>query len=225
MNNTTHWLNCFKPVFYFTSLLWIIKSAEGIFSLDIRFLTILPREVTGLLGIIFAPLLHSSWNHLAANSLPLLLLGSLLAYGYPVSKWKTLLIVWLVSGFGVWLFGRPSYHLGASGLTTGLFYFLFIASILRRDRISIAIMCIAVFMYGSILLGILPWDPRISFEAHFFGAIGGILSAILFCQQDPKAKRKIYDWEQEESSNTSEEDEYWKVKHSVQDLKNNDENY
>ena len=217
MNNKTHWLDNFKPIFYFTTLLWVIKSAEGLFSLDIRFLTIMPGEIAGLAGVIFAPLLHSSWDHLAANSLPLLLLGGLQAYGYPVSKWKTLLIIWLVSGFGVWLFGRPSYHLGASGLTTGLFYFLFIAAIIRRDKVSIAIMCIAVLMYGGILLGVLPWDPKISFEAHLFGAVGGVLSAILFRQQDPKPIRKVYDWENEESSSEAEEDEYWKVGYSDQE--------
>lgn len=215
MKNKTLWLDSFKPVFYFTLMLWVIKSAEGLFSLDIHLLTIQPRETAGLLGVIFAPLLHGSWSHLVANSLPLLLLGGLQAYGYPVSKWKTLLVIWLISGFGVWLFGRPSYHLGASGLTTGLFYFLFIASILRRDKTSIAIMCIAVFMYGGILLGILPWDQRVSFEAHFFGAIGGALSAVLFCKQDPEPKRKVYDWEKD--SNDIEEDEYWKVGHSDKD--------
>ena len=218
MNNTTHWLNSFKPVFYFTLLLWVIKSAEELFGFDIRILTIQPGEISGLLGIIFAPLLHGSWNHLAANSLPLLLLGGLQAYGYPESKWKTLLVIWLVSGIGVWLFGRPSYHLGASGLTTGLFYYLFIASIIRRDRVSIALMCIAVFMYGSILLGILPWDPKISFEAHFFGAVGGVLSAMLYREHDPKPKRKVYDWEKEDDSNDAEKDEYWKMGYSDQDL-------
>ena len=214
MSNKKHWLNNFKAIFYFTILLWLIKSAEGMFALDIRFLTIQPRETSGLLGIIFAPLLHGSWEHLIANSFPLLLLGGLLTYGYSASKWKTLIVIWLVSGVGVWLFGRPNYHLGASGLTTGIFYFLFVASIVRRDKVSIALMCIAVFMFGSILLGILPWDPKISFEAHFFGAIGGALSALIFRNQDPKPKRKTYDWEMEEGLYEPEEDEYWKVNYS-----------
>jgi len=217
MNKTKHWLDLLKPIIYFTLLLWAIKFTEAVLFLDIRFLTILPRETEGLLGVIFAPLLHGSWNHLAANSLPLLLLGGLHAYGYPISKWKTLIVIWLVSGIGVWLFGRANYHLGASGITTGLFYFLFIASIIRRDKVSIAIMCIAVFMYGSILLGIFPWDPRISFESHFFGAVGGTLSAIFFRHQDPKPKQKIYDWENEEQSIDSEQDEYWKVGYSEND--------
>lgn len=212
MEKKKHWLNSLKPVFYFTLLLWIIKSAEQLFALDLRSLTILPGELKGLLGVIFAPLLHGSWDHLVANSLPLLLLGSLTIYGYPISKGKTLLVVWLVSGIGVWLFGRPSYHLGASGVTTGLFYFLFIASIIRRDKLSIAIMCIAVFMHGSVLLGILPWDPKISFEAHFFGAIGGALSAFLFSSQDPKSEPKVYSWENEEEP-IDEEERYWEIQH------------
>ncbi|TQV89565.1 rhomboid family intramembrane serine protease [Aliikangiella coralliicola] len=209
MNKSKHWLKHFEPALYFTLILWVIKSAEELFSLDFHLLTIQPRETLGLLGIIFAPLLHGSWDHLMANSLPMLLLGGLLSYGYPASKWKTLLVVWLISGIGVWLFARPSYHLGASGLTTGFFYFLFIASIIRRDKVSIALMFIAVFMYGGILLGILPWDPKISFEAHFFGAIGGALSAIIFRDQDPKPERKVYEWEGVEDSD--EDEEYWKA--------------
>lgn len=216
MKNTRHWLDSVKPSFYFTLLLWIIASAEELFALDLRLFTIQPGEYIGLLGVIFAPLLHGSWDHLIANSLPLLLLGSLLFYGYPISKWKTLLVVWLVSGIGVWLYGRPSFHLGASGLTTGLFYFLFVASIIRRDKVSIALMCIAVFMHGSVLLGVLPWDPKISFEAHFFGAIGGTLSAFLFSSQDPKPQRKVYHWEYEEHEIDTEEDEYWMIDDSEQ---------
>ena len=199
MNNTKNLFDYNLPFVYLTLLLWVIKSAEVLFSIDMRFLAIHPREVSGLFGILFSPVLHASYGHLAANSLPLLLLGGLQAYGYPVSKWKTLLVIWLVSGIGVWLFGRPSIHLGASGLTSGLFYFLFVASIIRRDKVSVALMLIAVLLYGGILLGILPWDPKVSFEAHFFGALGGTLSDILFQKQDPKPQRKIYDWENEET--------------------------
>ncbi|TQV77207.1 rhomboid family intramembrane serine protease [Aliikangiella marina] len=200
-------------VVYFTLLLWVIKSAEVLFGLELSSLAVHPQDFNGLVGIIFAPMLHADWEHLIANSLPLLLLGALMVYGYPVSKWKTLLIIWVVSGLGVWLFGRPNYHLGASGIVSGLFYFIFLASIIRRDRVSIAIMFIAVFMYGGLLLGILPWDPKISFESHFFGAVGGAFSAILFRNQDPKPIEKTYDWENEDElalEYSDETDEYWK---------------
>ncbi|MEE4243928.1 MAG: rhomboid family intramembrane serine protease [Kangiellaceae bacterium] len=178
-----------------TAVLWLIKSIEVIWNLPLVSLGIYPREFDGLIGIIFAPFIHGSWSHLAANTLPIILFGSLMAYGYPNSKWRTLLIIWLISGIGVWLFGRPSFHIGASGITHGLFYFVFLASIIRRDRRSIALMFITVFMYGSMLLGVLPWDAKISFEAHLFGAIGGIISAILFRHRDPKLLDPTFDWE------------------------------
>ena len=201
--------NHFWYIVYFVLFLWVIKSAEGLFNLHLSFLAVHPGELSGLFGVIFAPMLHSDYDHLIANSLPLLLLGGLVTYGYPISKWKSLTIIWLVSGVGVWLFGRPSFHLGASGLVSGLFYFLFIASIIRRDKVSIALMFIAVLMYGGILLGVLPWDPKISFESHFFGAIGGAVSAFLFRNLDPKPTPKVYDWENE-NEDELEEDEYWK---------------
>ena len=191
-------------------LLWLIKLTQESFALDLHFLAISPREPLGLLGIFFAPLLHGSWEHLAGNSFALLVLGSLHAYGYPISKWKTLIIILFVSGIGVWLFGRPSFHLGASSITSGLFYFLLIAALFRRDKFSITLMLIAVFMFGSILLGIFPLDPKISFEAHFFGAVGGTLSAILFRNRDPKPIKKIYEWEKEGYS-IEDEGEYWKI--------------
>ena len=210
MNENRSWPSYFKSAFYFTLLLWLIKYAEELFKLDLHFLAVLPREPEGLIGIIFAPLLHSSWGHLAANSLPLIVLSALHTYGYPISKWKALLVIWLVSGVGVWLFGRSNYHLGASSLTSGLFYFLLVAAIIRRDKVSIGLMFIAVFMYGSIFLGVLPWDPQISFESHFFGAVGGSVSAILFRHQDPKPKKKVYEWEREGYS-ADDEGEYWKI--------------
>ncbi|MCW9018463.1 MAG: rhomboid family intramembrane serine protease, partial [Kangiellaceae bacterium] len=194
---------------YFVLFLWVVKSVEELFSLQFSFLAVRPGELSGLIGVIFAPLLHSDYDHLIANSLPLLLLGGLVTYGYPISKWKTIAIIWITSGIGVWLFGRPSYHLGASGLVSGLFYFIFAASIFRRDKVSIALMFIAVLMYGGIMLGILPWDPKISFESHFFGAIGGAACALLFRNQDPKPIPKVYDWENEDVIEQS-EDEFWK---------------
>ncbi|WP_422382676.1 rhomboid family intramembrane serine protease [Marinicellulosiphila megalodicopiae] len=173
-------------------------------------MAIYPREFSGLIGILCAPFLHGSWGHLAANTFPLLVLGSLHTYGYPKTKWKTLLIILLVSGVGVWLFGRPNYHLGASSITSGLFYFLLIAGLFRRDRVSICLMLIAVFMFGSILLGIFPLDPKISFEAHFFGALGGSICAFLFEKQDSKPPVKVYEWEKEGYS-IEDEGEYWKI--------------
>ncbi|WP_144392078.1 rhomboid family intramembrane serine protease [Pleionea sediminis] len=183
----------------FLSLLWVIESAKHIFNLSLSPLGVNPGELSGLIGVIFSPLIHSSWEHLAVNSASVLVLGAALNYGYPKSRYLTLVIIWIVSGVGVWIFGRESYHIGASGLTHGVFYFLFFAAVFRRDKRSIALMFIAVFMHGSMMLGVLPWDPSISFESHLFGGIGGVISAFLFRNIDPKPLRKVYDWELEES--------------------------
>lgn len=210
MQNTPVKSSPFWLAICFVIFLWVIKAAEELFRLELSFLAVKPQEISGLIGIIFAPLLHSDYDHLIANSLPLILLGGLLFYGYPISKYRTVAIVWIVSGVGVWLFGRPSYHLGASGLVSGLFYFLFFSAIFRRDKVSIALMFIAVLMYGGILLGILPWDPKISFESHFFGAVGGVTSATLFKNIDPKPIEKTYDWEGEDEELEDGEEAFWK---------------
>ncbi|MEH6468250.1 MAG: rhomboid family intramembrane serine protease, partial [Porticoccus sp.] len=104
------------------------------FGWDLHSLGVYPQTLTGLIGILTGPLIHGSWQHVIGNTLPLLLLGSILIYGYPKSRWWALAIIWLLSGLGVWLFARNSYHFGASGLTHGMFFYLFIGGILRRDK-------------------------------------------------------------------------------------------
>lgn len=211
-------------LFIFIVLLWIIESAKHLFDLNLTHFGVYPGSIAGLQGILFAPVIHGSWEHLAANTTSVLILGAALFYGYPKSKWWTVLTIWLVSGFGVWLFGRDSYHIGASGLTHGLFYFLFLASILRRDKRSIALMLIAVFMHGSMLLGVLPWDPEVSFEGHLFGGLGGVLSALLFRKIDPKPIRKVYDWELEELEEPVEPGEdYWNQTLEISSSENADQ--
>ena len=158
----------------------------------------MPLSMSGLHGIFTAPLVHSSYEHLFHNTLPLLVLGSALIYGYPETRGRALLFAWLGSGIGVWLFGRPSVHLGASGVAHGLFFYLFVIAILRRDKRSVGLMMIAFFLYGGMMMSIFPRDPQISYEAHFFGAVGGVVAALLFGRQDPKPIRKVYSWEVQE---------------------------
>lgn len=193
----------------FVLALWVIKSAEILFSFNLTELGIAPQQPWGLIGILTAPLIHGSFHHLAANSASCLLLGAALFYGYPVSKWRVLTLIWLVSGVGVWIFARPTVHYGASGLTHSIFFFLLLASILRRDRRSIGLMMAAFFMYGGMLMSIFPREEGISFEYHLFGGIAGVIAAIWFSHIDPKYVEKTYDWENEPESITKDEDAYW----------------
>lgn len=105
--------------------------------------------------------------------------------------------IYIGSGLGVWLFARSSFHFGASGLIYGMMFFLFVSGILRRDRLSIAISLIVFFLYGSMVWGIFPVEPGISFESHLFGAVLGTSLAIVLRKRDPARMDKQYDWEEE----------------------------
>ena len=177
-------------------ILWI-HLCEVWLGWNLHQLGVYPRTISGLTGILTAPLIHGSWQHVFGNSAPLLLLGSMLIYGYPRSRWWALAIIWLLSGVGVWLLARSSYHFGASGITHGMFFYLFIGGILRRDKRSSALLMIAFYLYGGMLMTIFPRDPGVSFESHLCGAIAGIICAVIFRHWDPKPLRKKYSWEEE----------------------------
>lgn len=185
----------------FVLLLWLILLIDIAFSLNAYRWSILPGQLSGLKGVLFGPLIHGSTQHLLSNTLPLLLLGTIMLYGNINTRWWVLAIIWCVSGLGVWCFARNSYHFGASGLTHGLFYYLCLVGLLRRDMRSVVLLMIAFYMYGSMLTTIFPGERGVSFEYHLFGAIGGIMSAILFRDADRIAS-KTYSWQ-----HTDEDDE------------------
>ncbi len=182
---------------FFVAVIWWIKVLDKGFAWDLYQYGIYPGKLSGLIGILTAPLIHGSFEHAVANTLPMLLLGTALLYGYPKSRWWVVAVVWIVSGLGVWIWGRPSYHFGASGLAHGFMFFLFVVGIMRRDPTSAVLSMLSFFMYGSMVYGIFPRIEGVSFEAHLFGAVGGVLAAILFFKRDPKPPRKVYSWELE----------------------------
>jgi membrane associated rhomboid family serine protease len=184
----------------FVGLLWSIKLWEWLLDWSFFTLGVYPLSPQNLLGILFGPLIHGSFVHIATNTFGVLILGTALLYGYPKSRWWVLATIWMLSGIGVWLFGRPSFHIGASGLTHGLFFFLLFVSMLRRDRRSIALMMMASLLFGGMFWGVLPSEKGVSFEYHFFGGTAGVLAALLFWRWDPKPVEKQYDWENEGDS-------------------------
>jgi len=178
-------------------LLWVIRLADVWLGLDLVRFGVYPRHLSGLLGVIFGPLIHGSAAHLFANTAPLLVLGTALLYGYPRSAWIVLPVLYTGSGLGVWLFARESYHIGISGLIHGLMSFIFVIGILRRDRLAIALSLIVFFLYGSMIWGVFPREPGISFESHMFGALFGVALAFLLHHRDPRRAEKRYSWEDE----------------------------
>ena len=189
----------------FIALLWAIEFMDRSLGLGLYRLGVYPGEQQGLWGILCAPLIHGSWGHLASNSIALLLLGVALLYGYPRAARPVLALVYIGSGIGVWLFARHSYHLGASGLTHGMMFFIFTTGILRGDRLSIALSMIVFFLYGGMVWSIFPQEPGVSYESHFFGALSGIVAAFLFRDRDPLPAVKTYDWEDEAAAGEDED--------------------
>ncbi|TDK23744.1 rhomboid family intramembrane serine protease [Luteimonas aestuarii] len=166
---------------------------------DWRLFAVSPWSWPGLLGVLTAPLLHGSPAHLVANGSALLILGTLALAVYPRATLRALPLMWLGSGLGAWLLGvAGSHHLGASGVTHGLMFLVFMLGLLRRDRPSIAAGMIAFFFYGGMLLTVLPHEPGVSWQSHLGGALGGLLGAVLFRHADPVPPRRKYSWELEE---------------------------
>lgn len=192
------------PVF-FLALIWLVKFFE--ISMELSFVQggILPRTGKGLLGIITAPLIHADWKHLFDNSIPAFLLTLALFYFYRGISYRIFFLIYLVGNALVWIVGRDAYHIGASGIIYGLVAFLFLSGFLRRIRNLMAISLIVVFMYGSLVWGLLPYDYKISWEGHLMGAISGVLLAILYRDQGPEPYKPS--WELEEESDATKIDE------------------
>lgn len=183
----------------FALLLLVVYSAQPDF--DWRAWSVRPWSAEGLRGLLGAPLLHGSGGHLAANTVALLLLGTLAGSVYPRATLPALPLLWLGSGLGAWLLGEPgSHHLGASGLSHGLMFLVFVLGLLRRDRPAIAAALIAFFLYGSMLLTVLPQTPGVSWQSHLGGALAGVACAFWLRRRDPLPARRRYSWELEEEA-------------------------
>jgi membrane associated rhomboid family serine protease len=138
---------------------------------------ILPRHIIGLRGILWSPFLHGNLPHLIANTGPFLILGWLVMVQETTDFFWVTAITMLVAGGGVWLFGAPAYHIGASSLIFGYLGFLLFRGLFERNIGSIALSLVVGFIYGGLIWGVLPGQPGISWEGHLFGLIGGVLAA------------------------------------------------
>ena len=176
-------------------------------TVDIHALTVQPRSALGLLGLLFAPLLHGGWNHVLSNSIAILLLGTLAGSVYPRATVRALPWMWLGSGLGAWLLGaQGEHHLGASGITHGLMFLVFFLGLLRRDRAAVAAAMIAFLVYGGMMMTIFPQEAGISWQSHLGGALAGLLCAFTLRTADPLPPRRVYSWELEEEADTDSDD-------------------
>lgn len=175
-------------------VLWCIHLLVVIFDINVAQYALVPRRVFGLDGILTSPLLHSDWGHLFNNSFPLLVTGTIMYYFYRKAAIPALIIIYLLTGLAVWLFGHSGYHIGASGVAYGMVSFIFWSGLFRRNIEAITMALIVVLLYSGMIVGIFPDEPGISWESHLFGAIMGLLTAILFSGVDvPEKKSSEYD--------------------------------
>jgi len=174
----------------------VIFWMESIFNLNFNYLGIYPRKLEGLRGILLSPFIHGNTKHLFNNSVPLLVLSSALFYFYRTIRWKVLIYGLLLTGFLTWLIGRPSLHIGASGVIYMLTAFLMFRGIISKQYQLTALSFGVIFLYGSFIWYIFPTDPKISWEGHLSGFMVGVIFAFIFNKQSlPKKK---YAWQKED---------------------------
>lgn len=192
--------------FAIVAIFWIIKLVENLYNLDLNRFGILPLTIEGLPGIITSPFIHGSYDHLLSNSIPFLILTFALLYFYRRLAYRIFFLIYFLSGICVWLGGRESWHIGASGIVYGLASFLFFSGVFRKDANLLTIGIIVVFLYGSMFWGIFPIKPEISWESHLWGAASGLMLAYYYRHQGPV--RPVASWENEPEEEDSDDEEY-----------------
>ncbi|MDZ7764058.1 MAG: rhomboid family intramembrane serine protease [Melioribacteraceae bacterium] len=168
--------------------IWLVKFVEIGFNISFVSFGVLPREFSGLPGILLFPFIHSDFEHLISNSFPILFLVTAIFYFYPTSASKVMLIIYIFSGLLVWLIGRQSYHIGASGFVYGLVAFTFFSGIIRWDRRSIVLSLIVTFLYGGFTWKFYLLTKPFRGKDIYPEPLVGIACAFLFRKNDPYDK-------------------------------------
>ncbi|MEO1012780.1 MAG: rhomboid family intramembrane serine protease [Bacteroidota bacterium] len=185
-------------------LIWTVYWVELKFQINLNMYGVYPRKLKGLRGIVFSPFIHGSLKHLYNNTIPLAILTASLFYFYRKIAFTVLLWGIFLSGLFTWGIGRPSYHIGASGVIYVLASFIFFKGVFSKYYRLVALSLIIVFIYGSLLWYIFPVKDGISWEGHLGGFLTGLVLAILVRTEIPSPKK--YEWEKEDYQ--EEEDEF-----------------
>ena len=164
----------------FVIALWVIHFVDTVLlhdALKKRF-GLIPRSRFSPLSILISPFLHVNRRHLAANSIPLFVLGSLVLVQGQLIFWLTTLIIILIAGLGIWLLGKPNtQHMGASGLILGYFGYTLASVFFSPDLASILVAVIVAVLYLGLIWQVVPLKKGVSTTGHLFGFLGGIVAA------------------------------------------------
>ncbi|MCX6199023.1 MAG: rhomboid family intramembrane serine protease [Bacteroidetes bacterium] len=171
-------------VFGLVAVLWIVFLLQyfGIINTDAY--GNWPHHKEGLKGIIFSPFIHGSFEHLISNSLPIIVLLTVLLNAYPSTALYVLVFIHITSGSLVWCLAPDNgVHIGISGIIYGIAGFLVASGLFRKDRTSITIALFVALSYGSMVVGFIP-EKGVSWQSHLYGAISGVLIAFVFRKKD-----------------------------------------
>jgi len=182
------------PVLFVLSI-WLVFWAEVRFGFNLSKFGIYPQTLKGLRGVFLSPFIHGNIDHIYHNTIPLFVLSIALFYFYRPIAWRVILLGILLSGFLTWCIGRPSYHIGASGLIYVLVSFTFFKGVFAKYYRLVALSLLVIFLYGSMIWYTFPIEEGISWEGHLSGLITGLIFALVFKKEI--AKPKGYAWEQE----------------------------
>ena len=185
------------PSIFFVTVIVGIKFLEDYFQVRWTKYGVLPRSLDGFLGVILSPFIHGDWKHVFNNSIPLLVLLTSLRYFYKDIAKEVFLWSWFMSGLWLWVIGRPSFHIGASGIVYALASFLFFSGLIRKHTRLMAVSFVVVFLYGSMVWGVFPIKEHISWEGHLSGGIAGIILAWWFRLEGPPKQKYQYEIDEE----------------------------
>lgn len=181
-------------------ILYTLRIMESVMDWDFITWGIYPREMKGVTGVFTSPLVHASWSHLFANTLPLLFLFWCLLYFYRDPGIGIFLFVWILGGILTFIIGKPGWHIGASSIIYSLAFFLFFSGILRKYVPLVALSLLITFLYGSLVWNMFPQfaSAATSWEGHLGGAVAGIAAAIVFRHKGPQRPDPFMNEEEEE---------------------------
>lgn len=157
--------------------LWAINLLNWAIGSPLHFLGLIPRSLNGLVGIFVSPFLHGNANHLFFNCIPLFLLANFVMLEGLDKFYQVTAIIIVVCGSCVWLFARMGNHIGASGVILGYWSYLLINALHTGTLLAVVLGIVVIYYFGGMALSVLPGKVKESWEAHLFGAVGGIVAA------------------------------------------------
>ncbi|ANQ50086.1 rhomboid family intramembrane serine protease [Flammeovirga sp. MY04] len=174
------------------SIAWFLYALELSLNIQLFHLGIYPRERLGFIGIFLHPFIHGGFNHIFSNTISFGILSFALYYFIPKVADKILIQLTIYSGFMVWLFARPSFHVGASGIIYGIASFLFFIGLFQKNPRSLIVsLCVAV-LYHGMLTGLVPNEKGISWESHLSGSIVGFFLAFFYRHVETTFSQKVH---------------------------------